>query len=139
MIEKKRWYRTYPFDVNYPLQLKEYEQQEAMVESKRSAINVKSIHDTLVYNLSKFLFSRQSLGYIWFIIRTHNVISYKALNYHAFGNTITERSVSFGEKYRYGFNNQEHVGKLVVYYAFEHRMHSAAQRFLAPKHYLYGS
>jgi RHS repeat-associated protein len=53
-------------------------------------------------------------------------------DYYAFGSTITERSASFGEKYRYGFNNQEHDGELGDYYSFEYRLHDARLgRFLS--------
>ncbi|MFN5251905.1 MAG: RHS repeat domain-containing protein, partial [Bacteroidota bacterium] len=53
-------------------------------------------------------------------------------DYYAFGSTITERSASFGAKYRYGFNNQEQDGELGDYYAFEYRIHDARLgRFLS--------
>jgi RHS repeat-associated protein len=52
--------------------------------------------------------------------------------YTTFGSTITERSASFGAKYRYGFNNQEQDGELGDYYAFEYRIHDARLgRFLS--------
>ena len=44
---------------------------------------------------------------------------------YAFGSTVKERTTSFTQKYRYGFNNQEQEIELGEYYSFEYRVHDA--------------
>jgi RHS repeat-associated protein len=51
---------------------------------------------------------------------------------YAFGSTVKERTASFTQKYRFGFNNQEQEIELGEYYSFEYRVHDARLgRFLS--------
>jgi RHS repeat-associated protein len=53
-------------------------------------------------------------------------------DYYAFGSTVKERTASFTQKYRFGFNNQEQEIELGDYYSFEYRVHDARLgRFLS--------
>ena len=58
-------------------------------------------------------------------------------DYYAFGSSMVERSQSFGEIYKFGFNNQEKEGdpgsnREGDYYSFEYRVHDARLgRFLS--------
>jgi RHS repeat-associated protein len=52
--------------------------------------------------------------------------------YTSFGSTVKERTTSFTQKYRFGFNNQEQEIELGEYYSFEYRVHDARiGRFLS--------
>jgi len=44
---------------------------------------------------------------------------------YAFGSAVKERTASFTQKYRFGFNNQEQETELGEYYSFEYRVHDA--------------
>jgi len=51
---------------------------------------------------------------------------------YAFGSAVKERTTSFTQKYRYGFNNQEQEIELGEYYSFEYRVHDVRLgRFLS--------
>ncbi len=51
---------------------------------------------------------------------------------YAFGSGVKERTASFTQKYRFGFNNQEQETELGEYYSFEYRVHDARLgRFLS--------
>ncbi|MBL7811113.1 MAG: hypothetical protein JNL57_02730 [Bacteroidetes bacterium] len=51
---------------------------------------------------------------------------------YAFGSTVKERTISYTQKYRFGFNNQEQETELGDYYSFEYRVHDARLgRFLS--------
>jgi RHS repeat-associated protein len=51
---------------------------------------------------------------------------------YAFGSAVKERTASFTQKYRFGFNNQEQEIELGEYYSFEYRVHDARLgRFLS--------
>jgi RHS repeat-associated protein len=51
---------------------------------------------------------------------------------YAFGSAVKERTTSFTQKYRFGFNNQEQEIELGEYYSFEYRVHDARLgRFLS--------
>lgn len=53
-------------------------------------------------------------------------------DYYAFGSAVKERTASFTQKYRFGFNNQEQEIELGEYYSFEYRVHDARLgRFLS--------
>ncbi|MBL7813194.1 MAG: hypothetical protein JNL57_13310, partial [Bacteroidetes bacterium] len=53
-------------------------------------------------------------------------------DYYAFGSTVKERTISYTQKYRFGFTNQEQETELGDYYSFEYRVHDARLgRFLS--------
>ncbi|MBL7812944.1 MAG: hypothetical protein JNL57_12020, partial [Bacteroidetes bacterium] len=53
-------------------------------------------------------------------------------DYTSFGSTVKERTISYTQKYRFGFNNQEQESELGDYYSFEYRVHDTRlSRFLS--------
>jgi RHS repeat-associated protein len=65
-------------------------------------------------------------------LHPRHTISPNSKKAHAFGSGVKERTASFTQKYRFGFNNQEQETELGEYYSFEYRVHDARLgRFLS--------